>query len=472
MQVSFHGAAGEVTGSCHLIEAAGQRLLLDCGLIQGRRQDERRNRDAFPFAPERLGAVVLSHAHLDHSGRLPLLINQGFRGPIYCHPATRDLCAIMLRDAAYLAEKDAQWENRKRERKGLTPVEPLYTQADAERTLGQIRPLPYGDRQEILPGITLCLRDAGHILGSSLVELWLAEGGARRKLVFSGDLGQPGTPLLHDPTPVHEADLVLLESTYGDRLHRPWEETRRELGEVLQACRDAGGNVLIPAFAVDRTQELLYLFAKHFDEWGLGAHEIFLDSPMAIAATEVYLKHSDLFDREATAAFRQGRAEALLPNLHFCRSSTESMALNRIRSGAIIIAASGMCTGGRILHHLKHNAWRRETHIVIVGFQAMGTIGRMLVDGARHIRLWGETIRVGAQVHTIGGLSAHGDQQALCNWYGQFAGHPPVALVHGEAAARDVLAQRLRDDYAARVWTPAPGASIDLVHGEPAGPDD
>lgn len=466
MQIAFHGAAGEVTGSCHLVSANGHQVLLDCGLIQGRRQDEQRNREPFPFDPAQLGAVVLSHAHLDHSGRLPLLVSQGFRGPIYCHPATRDLCAIMLRDAAYLAEKDAQWQNRKRERKGLALVEPLYTQRDAERAIEQFETLDYGARRQLLPGLELRFQDAGHILGSCLMELWLEEHGNARKLVFSGDLGQPGTPLLRDPVRIRDADLVLLESTYGDRRHRPWEQTRQELGKVLEASRNDGGNVLIPAFAVDRTQELLYLFARHFDEWGLGKHEIFLDSPLAIAATEVYLQHVYLFDREAAAAFRRHQEQSLLPNLHFSRTSEQSMALNKIRGGAIIIAASGMCSGGRILHHLKHNAWRRETQIVIVGFQAKGTIGRMLVDGAAHIRLWGETVRVGAQVHTIGGLSAHADQQALCDWYDGFAHRPPVALVHGETEAREVLAARLREEYLARVWTPGPGDRIDLLRGE------
>ncbi len=463
MRLWFHGAAGEVTGSCHRIAANGRQVLLDCGLVQGRRKDELRNRAPFPFDPARLDAVVLSHAHLDHSGRLPLLVAAGFRGPVYCHPATRDLLEIMLRDAAYLAVKDAEWENRKRDRKGLQPVEPLYTLDDALQVLSQIRPLDYGERCDVAAGISVRLQDAGHILGSAVVEVWLAERGMRRKLAFSGDLGQPSTPILRDPALVREADLVLLESTYGDRLHRAWSETRAELGAVFAAARAGGGNILVPAFAVDRTQELLYLFARHFDEWGLDAFEIFLDSPMAIAATEVYLRHSELFDREARAAFAANQEASLLPNLHFSRTSQDSMALNRIRRGAIIVAASGMCTGGRIVHHLKHNAWRRETHIIIVGFQARGTTGRMLVDGARHIRLWGETIRVAAQVHTVGGLSAHADQEALGNWYGAVAGRPPVALVHGEAEARLALAARLRARFGVEAWLPEPAAEVDLA---------
>jgi metallo-beta-lactamase family protein len=468
MKLWFHGAAGEVTGSCHRLESGDRQVLFDCGLIQGRRQDELRNREPFPFDPRRLDAVLLSHAHLDHSGRLPLLVSSGFRGAIYCHPATRDLLEIMLRDAAHLAEKDAEWENRKRERKGLEPVEPLYGLDDALQVLDQIRPLAYDERCEVAPGIAVRLRDAGHILGSAVVEVWAEERGLRRKVVFSGDLGQPSTPILRDPATVAEADLVLLESTYGDRLHRPWAQTRAELAAVFAAAREGSGNILIPAFAVDRTQELLYLFARHFDEWGLAAHEIFLDSPMAIAATEVYMQHAELFDREARAAFAANREKALLPNLHFSRTSEDSMALNKIRAGAIIVAASGMCSGGRIVHHLKHNVWRRQTHVVIVGFQAKGTIGRMLVDGAEHIRLWGETIRVAAQIHTVGGLSAHADQQALCDWYGRFRGRPAVALVHGEAEARDALALRLGETFGVEALRPEPGDSLDLRHGLPA----
>lgn len=463
MELQFLGAAGEVTGSCHLIEVDGRRLLIDCGLIQGGPRDEARNRELFPFDPAGIDALVLSHAHIDHSGRIPQLVAAGFRGPIYTQRACRDLCRIMLRDAAFLQEKDAEWDNRKRRRKGLEPVLPLYTGDDARRCMRRFKALDYDSVREILPGVRLRLRDAGHILGSAIVELWLSEGGITRKLVFSGDLGHVGAPILRDPTIIDEADLVLMESTYGDRLHRSRESTWREMHEVLSEAAAAGGNILVPAFAVGRTQELLYLFGKHYRDWGLARWHIVLDSPLAIEATEIYLRHSSLYDVEAHARFKSRRRHPLLPELQFSRTANQSMALNRIRSGLLVIAGSGMCTGGRIRHHLKHNVWRRDCHLVISGFQARGTLGRQLVDGARRIRLWGETIQVNARVHTIGGFSAHADQAELCEWYGQFRGHPPLWLVHGEPSAATALAECLHRDRAAGVRIARPGERVDLI---------
>jgi metallo-beta-lactamase family protein len=463
MEIQFHGAAGEVTGSCHLVEAAGRRILLDCGLIQGARRDEDRNRAPFPFDPKSIDAVVLSHAHIDHSGRIPLLIHSGFSGPVYTHHASKDLCRIMLKDSGYLAERDAEWENRKRQRKGLKPVQPLYTVQDAIGAVKRFRGLPYGKRKNILPGITLRLRDAGHILGSSIVELWLEEGGANRKLVFSGDLGQTGAPILRDPALVDEADLVIMESTYGDRLHRGREDTLAEIEEVIARTRGARGNILIPAFAVGRTQDILYHFARNHDAWGLGDWRIFLDSPMAIQATEVYLRHSNLYDREAAALWESNSHRPLLPNLSLSRTSRQSMQLNRVRSGAIIIAGSGMCTGGRIRHHLKHNIWRNNCHVVIAGFQARGTLGRALVDGAKRIRLWGETIKVEAKIHTIGGLSAHADQAGLADWHGNFRNRPPIVLVHGEPAASEAMCAALDARTGTRARIAGLGERIDLI---------
>jgi len=462
MKLVFHGAAGEVTGSCFLVEAGGSRVLVDCGLIQGGPRDERRNRDPLPFDPASIDAVVLTHAHLDHSGRLPLLVGQGYRGPIYTHSATADLCRIMLRDAGYLNEKDAEWENRKRERKGLERVEPLYTQRAAARTVRLFQALEYGEKRALTPGISVRLRDAGHILGSAVAEVWLEEHGQRRKVVFSGDLGHRGAPVLRDPELVEEADLVVLESTYGDRLHRSWQETWSELGQVLRDATGGRGNVLIPAFTVGRTQELLYVFREHFKDWQVDHWQVVLDSPMAIEATEVYARHFDIYDREAASARRDGASPFDLPNLYISRTARQSMALNRIRSGAMIIAGSGMCDGGRIKHHLKHQVWRAETHVLIVGYQAAGTIGRSLVDGARHIRLWGETVRVAATVHTVGGLSAHADQNGLVDWYRGFEGRPPVALVHGEPEPRAALADRLGKELGATIYSPKLGEKIDL----------
>lgn len=462
LSVQFFGAAGEVTGSCHLLTVGDQRVLLDCGLIQGGRKDEARNREPFPFSPGSIDAVVLSHAHIDHSGRLPLLVKSGFRGPIYTHRACRDLCRVMLKDAGFLSEKDAEWENRKRERKGLEPVEPLFTVEDAKIAMRQFKGLVYTEKQQILPGVSLRLADAGHILGSSIVELWLDDGAEARKLVFSGDLGRSGMPVLEDPAVIQQADRVIMESTYGDRLHRSWEDTYREIHTVLNDATGAKGNILIPAFAVGRTQEILYLFAKYYQEWKLDRWLIFLDSPMAIEATRVFTENADLFDEDAAELWRQNNNNPLLPNLQISRTPNQSMAINRIRKGAIIIAGSGMCTGGRIKHHLKHNIWRKDCQLVISGFQARGTPGRALVDGARHIRLWGEEIRVQAKVHTIGGLSAHADQPALKNWYANFKERPPVSLVHGEERAIEGLSDCLREQLSAPVHIARKGELLDL----------
>jgi metallo-beta-lactamase family protein len=464
LNIRFLGAAREVTGSCFLVEAGGSRVLVDCGLIQGSFRDEARNRDPFPFEPASLDAVLLSHAHLDHSGRLPLLVKQGFRGPIYTHRASRDLCKVMLRDAATLNERDAEIENRKRERKGLRRVEPLYGRAEVDACLRRFRALDYDQPLDILPGVRLTLHDAGHILGSAIVELSLTQAGFRRTLVFSGDLGHRGAPILRDPVRLAHADLVVLESTYGDRNHRGWDDTWRELGEVFDVAARDQGNILIPAFAVGRTQELLYVFQRHYREWNLDRWQIFLDSPMAIEATELYARHARLFDREATALNHRHRGNVFqLPNLHFSRTPGQSMAINRIQSGAIVIAGSGMCEGGRIRHHLKHNVWRESCHLVFTGFQARGTLGRRLVDGAPHIRLWGEAVRVAAHVHTIGGLSAHADRQGLVDWYRAFTPAPPVALVHGEPLAMDSLASILQAQAGAPVYRPVAGEQLDIA---------
>ena len=463
ISIQFLGAAGEVTGSCHLVTVGKHRLLLDCGLIQGGHKDEARNQEPFPFEPGSIDAVVLSHAHIDHSGRIPLLIKRGFRGPVYTHRACRDLCRVMLKDAGFLAEKDAEWENRKRERKGLERIAPLFSVEDAKIALRHFKGLVYEKKQKILPGVSLRLSDAGHILGSSIVELWLVEGNNTRKLVFSGDLGRRDMPVLEDPATIRQAGRVIMESTYGDRLHRSWEDSLREFHSVLNNATNGKGNILIPAFAVGRTQEILYLMAQYYEEWNLDRWHIFLDSPMAIEATRIFTQNTDLFDAEATDLWNKNNIKPLLPNLQISRTPGQSMAINKIRRGAIIIAGSGMCTGGRIRHHLKHNIWRRECHLVITGFQARGTTGRAIVDGTRYIRLWGEEVRVAAKVHTIGGLSAHADQVALKNWYGNFNGHPPVTLVHGEERAITGLSDCLRKEFSAPVHVAKPGELLRLA---------
>jgi metallo-beta-lactamase family protein len=465
MDIQFLGAAREVTGSCFLIRVGRKRLLVDCGLIQGAPEDEERNREPFPFQPDQLDAVVLTHAHLDHSGRLPLLVESGYKGPIYTHRASRDLCRIMLKDSGNLNEREAEARNRKRRRRHEEPVEPLYTEKQAKHTMRRFRGLDYGQTRRILPGIWVRLRDAGHILGSAIVELWLDDGEHQRKLVFSGDLGHRGSPILQDPESVSDADLVIMESTYGDRRHRSWEATWAEMAGILEGARAEQGNIMIPAFAVGRTQELLYTFGKHFREWGLEDWTIFLDSPMAIETTEVYRRHQEVYAPEAARRSETNHGDPFdLPNLHMTRTTRQSMEINKVRSGAIIIAGSGMCTGGRIKHHLKHNLWRKGSHLMIVGYQARGTLGRALVDGAREVSVWGEDIRVGAQVHTVGGLSAHADCDGLADWFANFAPGTPLALVHGEETPMDTLAGRLKESQGREhVVRPRPGERMDLT---------
>jgi len=451
MHIEFFGATREVTGSCFLVEAAGSRVLIDCGMIQGSDSHVRHNRDPFFFKPDDIDAVVLTHAHIDHTGRTPLLIKQGFSGPVYTHKATVQLCAVMLEDAGFLHEKEAEWQNKKRLKKGLEPIEPLYTQEEARQAQSQFKGLEYTEPEQILPGIRLTLQDAGHILGSAIVELELEENNRKQKLVFNGDLGHYDAPILRDPEPVSQADLVIMESTYGDRLHRSWEETWEEMGEIITGAHSSKGNILIPAFTVGRTQELLYIFRQNFKKWNIADWDIYLDSPMGIKATKIYSRHSRIYDVKAKEIYEKGQNPFSLPNLHMSLSTEESMRINEIKSGAIIIAGSGMCTGGRIRHHLKYNVWRENSHVLFVGYQARGTLGRVLVDRAEEIYLWGDKHQVKARVHTIGGLSAHADQQGLMKWYSNFSNQPKVILVHGEADAMNTLAQKLKAEYGSQV---------------------
>jgi metallo-beta-lactamase family protein len=462
MQLEFYGGAGEVTGSCHVLTVGSRRLLLDCGLIQGGQTPFERNCAPFPFDAAQVDAVVLSHAHIDHCGRLPLLRKRGFRGPIYANAACRDLARILLADSANMQERDAERVNRRRQREGdRRTVAPLYGLDEVHEVLQQFRTVRYGTPVELLPGVELTFRDAGHILGSTSVWLTLREGGLERRLVFSGDVGQYDMPILRDPEPGPSADLVLMESTYGVRLHRDREATLEEFGTILRVARRDGGNVLIPAFAVGRSQEILYELATHFEPWQLGDWQVFLDSPMAIEASEVYWKHAELFDDEAQQWRARLRQLPALPNLKLCRTAEESMAINRFRHGAIVIAGSGMCTGGRIVHHLKHNLSRPECDVVFSGFQAQGTLGRAIVDGRDTVRIHGAPVNVAARVHTLGGFSAHGDRQDLMRWYGAIPGRPPVWLVHGESGASLGLRETLRAD-GVEAEVARPGLVLDL----------
>ena len=463
MHLEFYGAAGEVTGSCHVLEVRGRRVLLDCGLIQGGAAHSERNRAPFPFDAAQVDAVVLSHAHIDHCGRLPLLRRRGFRGTVFATSACRDLARILLADCAAMALHDAEREERRRRRTGARGhAEPLYTRDDVDEVLRQFRTIHYGRSVQVVPGLELTFRDAGHILGSASVCLTATEGDTVRRIVFSGDLGQYDSPILRDPESGLVADLVLMESTYGGRLHRERDATLMEFGGILRAAAGDGGNVLVPAFAVGRSQDVLYELGLHYDEWQLSGWRIYLDSPMAIEASEVYLRHVELFDEEARTLHLRARSMPPLPNLTLCRSVDESMMINRVSGGAIVIAGSGMCTGGRIVHHLKHNLSRPECHLVFTGFQAAGTLGRAIVDGAREVRVNGSPVRVRAQVHTLGGFSAHGDQSDLLRWYAGVRGAPPVWLVHGEGEAAAALAAAL-DKAGGRASVAEPGLRIDLA---------
>ncbi len=461
MELEFFGAAGEVTGSCHIVRINGRQFLLDCGMIQGSREQEARNRDPFPFDPREIDAVILSHAHIDHSGRLPLLVKRGFNGPIYTHNATKDLCGILLKDSASLAQRDAEYANKKRP--DQPPIEPLYSVEDAEMVLSYLKGSKYKEKVEVFPGVTIRFQDAGHIIGSTSVEVWLSEGDVSKKIVFSGDLGQYNTPILNDPAVIEEADLVLMESTYGGRSHRERGLTHDEIGEIISEAHHGKGNILIPAFAIGRSQEVLYTLGTHYEEWNMSRWHVFLDSPMAIKASEVYWDYPHLYDDEATKFRRDLHEMPRLKNLHLTSSTAESMVINRVTSGGIIIAGSGMCNGGRIRHHLKHNISRKECHVIIVGYQSPGTLGRRLVDGEEEVRIKGKWLKVNAKIHTVGGLSAHGDENDLIRWFSSFKQKPPVYLVHGEPKSARALEQKLQNEAGTKATVAKSGEVIDLA---------
>ena len=455
-KLTFYGATEGVTGSSYILETGGKTILLDCGLFQGSREEEKANKKAFQFKVKKIDAVVLSHAHLDHSGRLPKLVADGYSGPLYMTNPTSELLEVMLKDAASLQQRDTEWENKRRRRAGKAEIEPTYTMEDVETTLALRDGSAYGHRREIVDGAEVCFRDAGHILGSSIVELFITEDGAEKKLVFSGDLGNSCAALLRDPEIVEQADVLLLESTYGDRNHRPMDETIEEFENIIAEASKNGGNIMIPSFAVGRTQEIIFRLGELYQRGMLRHQAVYLDSPMAIAVTEIYHRYQNVYNSEDAAALQQGKTGSLhtfLPVLRYSTSTEESMALNKIEAGTIIIAGSGMCTGGRIRHHFKHNLWRRNAHVIIVGYQAMGTPGRALVDGAKVFRIGGDKIIVNAAIHTLGGFSAHASQSQLLDWVKHFnKPHPRLFLIHGEAEAKVALQECLaREGWSATI---------------------
>ena len=459
MELNFLGAAREVTGSCFLVQAPGLRFLVDCGMVQGGDAAER-NREPFTFDPAALDFVLLTHAHIDHSGLLPKLVRDGFRGSIYATPATADLLGVMLPDSAHIQESDAQRHARRPHARDT--LAPLYTVHDARVCLQQVRSLEYDREFAPRVGVRARFRDAGHILGSAIIEVWVTEYGHTTKLVFSGDLGQPGRPILRDPTPIEDADLLVIESTYGNRLHKDFSATEQEMVDIIERTLfERGGNVIVPAFAVGRTQEVLYHLHRLTSEGRLRQPTVFVDSPMAAEATRITREHIELFDEQAMHLVGWHARGENLPHLRFTESAEESMALNQIRSGAIIISASGMCDAGRIRHHLRHNLPRKECSILFSGFQAQGTLGRRLVDGARQVRIFGDDIPVNAAIHSVDGLSAHADQGALLAWARGFA-RPPAQtfVVHGEPSAAQTLAELLGQQPGWQVSVPERGRSV------------
>ena len=451
MKIKFCGASTGVTGSCHLLTSGEHKILLDCGQFQGGKAQDALNYEKFPFEPSEIECVVLSHAHIDHCGRLPLLTKRGFEGKIYCTDATADLLSVMLKDSAYIHEKETEWKNRKAERAGREQVEPLYTIEDAEKTLSLVSPILYDQQIEINSDMKIVFNDAGHILGSAITELWVTEDDKESKIVFSGDLGMEGRPILRDPTYIKKADYVIMETTYGNRIHKELGSGVEKLIEIILNTTRRGGNVVIPSFAVGRTQELIYELNRFYDsnnEYRKELDKIFvyIDSPMATTATEIFRRNAQVFDEETKEYILKGDNPLEFKNLKFTRSSKESQDLNFNKEPKIIISASGMCEAGRIRHHLKHNLWNPKNSIVFVGYQGQGTLGRSLVEGIKMVTLFGEEIQVNAEIHNLEGFSGHADQNGLFAWLAHFEQKPKqIFLVHGEEESKKDFAKLVNE---------------------------
>lgn len=468
MKLFFSGAAHEVTGSKHYLEAAGKKILIDCGMEQGKNLYENQE---IPVPASDVDYVFLTHAHIDHSGMLPLLYNQGFKGSVYTTEATQQLCQIMLLDSAHIQEFEAEWKNRKGKRAGIPPIVPIYTTEDAVGILQYFVPCRYEEKIQVCEGIEIRFVDAGHLLGSASIEVWVTEQGVTKKLVFSGDIGNTNQPIIKNPHYIKDADYVIMESTYGDRSHGPRPDYIKELTAIIQRTFDRGGNVVIPSFAVGRTQEMLYFIRQIKAEGLVKNHdnfEVYVDSPLAVEATNVFNRNvPGYYDDDAMALIKQGINPISFPGLKTAVTSDDSIAINVSTTPKVIISASGMCDGGRIRHHLKHNLWRPECTILFVGYQSVGTLGRNLVEGATEVKLFGETIEVQAEITSLAGVSGHADCEGLMKWIGAFEKKPKrVFVVHGEDTVTDVFAARIKDELGIDAVAPYTGAEYDLLTNE------
>lgn len=474
MKITFLGAAKTVTGSNYLVEAAGKKFLVDCGMYQGAAEDEFDNQAPFDFNVNEIDFMLLTHAHIDHSGRIPKLYNEGYRNPVYAHKATCDLCSLMLPDSGHIQEMEIEWKNRKRERRGEKALPPMYTAEDAARCLEIFKEVNYGVILEITPEIKVRFNDAGHMLGSSIIEVWVEEDGKITKTVFSGDIGNNDIPLLNEPTMISETDYLVMESTYGNRLHIRNDEKAEMFLKIVSETLSIGGNVVIPSFAVGRTQEILYELNKikenTEDEEFIREYKtlmktpVYVDSPLAISATEVFRENMDLFDDETKAEIEKGDNPLEFPGLHFTTTADESKALNENIIPSIIISASGMCDVGRIKHHLKHNLWNPKNTILFVGYQAPGTLGYSIVNGAKKVKIFGEEIAVNARIEYIEGYSGHADQEGLMNFVYSFNGQKPkhIFLIHGEEDSEEALKEKLVDEAKIPVTIPSYGETYDV----------
>jgi len=465
VRIRFIGGARTVTGSCFIVEGSSGNLMVDCGMFQGPEELEALNWKPLEFKPSEVERLVLTHAHIDHSGLIPRICKLGFKGDVFCTYATADLAGLMLPDSGHIQEREADWENKKRLRRGENFKKALYTQGDAEKCVRQFKGVPYDAWNEIGGGFKVRFRDAGHILGSAIIELDVQDNGEWKRIVFSGDLGNIHPPILREPSNVEGGRLVVCESTYGSRIHEPAEEKKRMLAEVVNEAFHHGGKVLIPAFAIGRTQEIIYILNELLRENAIPHMPVYIDSPLAISGTEIFLRHPECYDEETKALINSGTSFLDFPGLRLTRDLEESKAINEEPGPAIIIAASGMCEAGRIKHHLMHNLFKPNAHIVFVGFQAAGTLGRLIRDGVKYVKILNEHIAVKAKIHSIGAFSAHADREGLSNWLAAMKRRPEmVCVVHGEDREALGFAEYAKERIGLAMYVPSRGEEIDLDH--------